>query len=124
MKLLRSRNPDTGYIVTANNKIAGDDYPHYISLYYGSDDRARRILGRVRVLTDATVEDMADVHGDIVSIPDSCVRGAARPRSSRKTRRRGGARCGICPAGTARCTRTSSRPRYTARSGASWTGGS
>ena len=36
-EMIRSRNPDTGYIVTANNKIAGDDYPHYISLYYGSD---------------------------------------------------------------------------------------
>lgn len=68
-ELLRSRNPDTGYIVTANNKIAGDGYPHYISLYYGSDDRARRILGKVRDLTGATVEDMADVHRDIVSIP-------------------------------------------------------
>ena len=68
-EMLRSRNPDTGYIVTANNKIAGDDYPHYISLYYGSDGRARRILGKVRGLTGATVEDMADVHGDIVSIP-------------------------------------------------------
>ena len=68
-EMLRSRNPDTGYIVTANNKIAGDDYLHYISLYYGSDDRARRILGKVRDLTGATVEDMADVHRDIVSIP-------------------------------------------------------
>jgi penicillin amidase len=68
-EMLRSRNPDTGYIVTANNKIAGDDYPHYISLYYGSDGRARRILGKVRGLTGATVEDMADVHGDIVSMP-------------------------------------------------------
>ena len=68
-EMLRSRNPDTGYIVTANNKIAGDDYPHYISLYYGSDGRARRILGKVEGLTGATVEDMADVHRDIVSLP-------------------------------------------------------
>ena len=68
-EMLRSRNPDTGFIVTANNKIAGDDYPHYISLYYGSDHRARRILGRLEGLTGATVDDMADVHRDIVSIP-------------------------------------------------------
>ena len=68
-EMIRSRNPDTGYIVTANNKIAGDDYPHYISLYYGSDHRARRILGRLEGLTGATVDDMADVHRDIVSIP-------------------------------------------------------
>ena len=68
-EMIRSRNPDTGYIVTANNKIAGDDYPHYISLYYGSDHRARLILGRLDGLTGATVEDMADVHREIVSIP-------------------------------------------------------
>ncbi len=68
-ELIRSRNPDTGYIVTANNKIVGDDYLHYVSLYYGSDHRARRILGRLEDLTGATVKDMADVHREIVSIP-------------------------------------------------------
>jgi len=35
-ELARIRNPDTGYIVTANNRIVGEDYPHYINLSFGS----------------------------------------------------------------------------------------
>ena len=65
----RSRNPETGYIVTANNRIIDDVYPHYIGLFFGTDYRARRITERLKGLTDATVEDMASVHAERVSIP-------------------------------------------------------
>ena len=68
-ELARIRNPDTGYIVTANNRIVGEDYPYYISLDYSPEYRARRILDRVRGLASATVEDMAAIHGENVSIP-------------------------------------------------------
>ncbi len=68
-ELVRARDPETGYIVTANNQIAGGDYPHYISLQFGPDHRARRITERLKDLRGATVQDMAAVHADIGSIP-------------------------------------------------------
>lgn len=37
-------NPPAGYIASANNRIAGDDYPHYISCEYALGDRAKRIV--------------------------------------------------------------------------------
>ena len=68
-ELTRSRNPELGFIVTANNRIVGQEYPHYIALDFSADDRARRIVDRLRELTDATVENMASIHSDIVSTP-------------------------------------------------------
>ena len=68
-ELARIRNPDTGLIVTANNRIVGQDYPYHISLDYAPEHRARRILGRLSDLRNATVEDMASVHSEKVSIP-------------------------------------------------------
>ena len=68
-ELARSRNPETGYIVTANNRIVGDDYPYYIALDFAPDHRARRITERLRSLESATVDDMAAVHAERVSIP-------------------------------------------------------
>lgn len=65
----RLRNPDTGYIVTANNRIVGDDYPHYIALDYAPSSRAVRIISRVEELRSATVEDMSAIHADRISLP-------------------------------------------------------
>ncbi len=65
----RSRNPDTGYIVTANNRIVGDDYPHYIGLDYSPGFRAMRIHDRLKDIQGATIDDMASVHAERVSIP-------------------------------------------------------
>ena len=67
--LARIRNPEDGLIVTANNRIVGDDYPYYISLSFAPDHRARRILDRLSSLSSATVEDMAAIHSEAVSIP-------------------------------------------------------
>ena len=70
-QLARLRNPDTGYIVTANNRMIGKDYPYYIALDFAPDYRARRILGRLEPMTSATVGDMAAIHAERVSIPAS-----------------------------------------------------
>jgi penicillin amidase len=64
----RLRNPDIGYIVTANNRIVGDDYPHYLAIDYSPGFRARRILDRLRRLTQADVADMAALHADRLSL--------------------------------------------------------
>ncbi len=68
-ELARSSNPDTGYIVTANNRIVGKDYPHYVALSFAPEYRARRIIERVKTLNNVTVDDMASIHADRVSIP-------------------------------------------------------
>ena len=65
----RSRNPETGFIVTANNRIADEDYPHYIGQDYDGEHRARCIYDALEDLTSATVEDMAKVHALRASIP-------------------------------------------------------
>ena len=47
-----ARDPECGYLITANNRIAGEDYPHHITSDYLDGYRARRIeqliLGRAR----------------------------------------------------------------------------
>ena len=65
----RLRNPDGGMIVTANNRIVGDAYPHYLALHYEPGFRARRIRDRLHLLSHAEGDDMAAVHADRVSIP-------------------------------------------------------
>jgi penicillin amidase len=36
-------NPKSGYVVSANHKIAGDDYPHYLGNMWNNGYRAKRI---------------------------------------------------------------------------------
>ena len=65
----RSHNPEANYIVTANQRVAGSDYPYYISLDSAPEFRARRIAIRLGELDRATVEDMEGVHAERTSIP-------------------------------------------------------
>ena len=67
--LARSRNPDSDTIVTANNRIVGADYSYYIGFNYAPEYRARRITHRLESIGNATVDDMAAVHAERVSIP-------------------------------------------------------
>ena len=62
-------NPEQGYIVTANNKVIDDDYPHYIALDFAPGFRASRINERLLRIDNATVDDMASVHKEKTSIP-------------------------------------------------------
>ena len=63
------RDPTTGWIATANSRIADGDYPHYLGLDYAPDFRTRRLVARLQDLEGATVADMAAIHADRVSIP-------------------------------------------------------
>lgn len=65
----RKRNPIEGYIATANNRIVGKDFPFYVGLFFSSDHRINRIINSIESLNNASVEDMSDIHADIVSIP-------------------------------------------------------
>jgi penicillin amidase len=62
-------NPPEGLIVTANNRVVEERGPFYFSTDCMPPHRAKRILARLKALDKASVEDMAAVHRDIVSIP-------------------------------------------------------
>lgn len=67
----RVGNPDTGYIATANNRIVGADFPHYIALDYAPPSRAQRIVTHLAGIEGATANDMAAIHADRISIPSA-----------------------------------------------------
>ena len=69
--LPRSKNPDSGWIVTCNQRVVDHDYEYYLTNLYGTDYRARRIQERIDALEGqkATVADMSSIHADTVSIP-------------------------------------------------------
>jgi len=61
-------NPERGAIVTANQRIVSDAYPHHLSDGYSRPDRAERIWSRLDALDAATADDMAAIHRDVVSL--------------------------------------------------------
>ncbi|MFN2614366.1 MAG: penicillin acylase family protein [Actinomycetota bacterium] len=67
-ELPRMRDPEGGFIVTANNRIVGADYPHYLSMDYSASNRAQRVFDRLESLRGATVEHIASIHADRISI--------------------------------------------------------
>ena len=77
-ELPRSLNPEQGYVVTANNRPVGDDYPHYISSEFTPGFRAKRVAHRLLKIDTPSVEDMASVHGERVSIPAQAYAGFMR----------------------------------------------
>lgn len=67
--LPRVRNPETGFIVTANNRIVEEDEPYYIGMDYIPEFRARSIYNRVVEMQSATADQMPSVHAERTSIP-------------------------------------------------------
>jgi penicillin amidase len=61
-------NPERGAIVTANQRIVSEAYPHHLSDGYSRPDRAARIWARLDELSEGTVDDMAAIHRDVVSL--------------------------------------------------------
>jgi penicillin amidase len=70
------RNPATGFVASANARITGPEYSHYIGLDFAPDSRTRRVVERLRSLERASVADMASVHADRVSLPARALIGA------------------------------------------------
>ena len=58
------RNPDKGWIATANNKIVGDDYPYPISHYYTMPDRFMRIKEMITAKQKFDTQDFAKMQSD------------------------------------------------------------
>lgn len=62
-------NPSEGYIVTANNRPVGADYPYYISMDFAPGYRAMRVTHGVESISGAAANDMGRIHAERVSIP-------------------------------------------------------
>lgn len=62
-------NPPQHYVATANNRIVGDDYPHFITVDWMNGYRARRICDLLESREKLSAEDFAAIHMDLYSIP-------------------------------------------------------
>ena len=57
-------NPESGKIVTANNKIVGDDYPHFLGVEFDAGWRAARIEDLLNRKDRHTIRDMEEMQFD------------------------------------------------------------
>lgn len=70
-------NPEKGFIVSANNKVAGDDYPYFVSRDWAPPERAERITQLLQQKIaraeskpgqHLTIDDMIEIQADTLSI--------------------------------------------------------
>jgi penicillin amidase len=64
-----SVNPDRGFLVTANNRVHDDDYPHRIGDDFHTPYRARRIAELLEATARHDVASFARIQTDTVSLP-------------------------------------------------------
>ncbi len=64
-----SKDPGSGFIVTANNRIHDEDYPHLIGLDFHPPFRARRIAELLEGNGTVTVDDVGSMQVDTRSLP-------------------------------------------------------
>ena len=65
----RSLNPESGFIATANNRIAPLDFPHHITFDWFSSYRVQRIQQRVSERERHDVASTKDIQADVLSTP-------------------------------------------------------
>jgi penicillin amidase len=68
-ELPRSFNPPDGYLVTANNRLYGDDYPHHLGSDFLPPYRARRIAELVTATEAHDRTTFARIQTDTRSLP-------------------------------------------------------
>jgi penicillin amidase len=68
-ELPRVVNPPQGYLVTANNRITGDDYPHHITSEWMTGYRAQRIEEMLASRERHSVHDFERMQHDFTSLP-------------------------------------------------------
>ncbi|MFW6069710.1 MAG: penicillin acylase family protein [bacterium] len=61
-------NPPSGYVVTANNRVVGDGYPHLLSGEWQPPYRARRISDLIEALAPLDVAANGRIQNDTVSL--------------------------------------------------------
>jgi penicillin amidase len=62
-------DPESGFLVTANNRIVGDEYPHHITSDWLDGFRARRIEELLRASEEHDIESFEAMQSDNLSIP-------------------------------------------------------
>ena len=61
-------NPKENFIATANNKVIGDNYPHFISHYWEPVDRITRIHQLLKAKERLSVDDFKAMQQDVYSV--------------------------------------------------------
>jgi penicillin amidase len=64
-----SKDPERGYLATANNRTHDEGYPHLIGHDFHTPYRARRIADLIDPQRELTAEHMARIQMDTVSLP-------------------------------------------------------
>jgi penicillin G amidase len=62
-------DPASGFLVTANNRIVGDDYPHHITSDWLDGFRAKRIEALLKATDDHDIEGFERMQSDDLSLP-------------------------------------------------------
>lgn len=62
-------DPDAGFLVTANNRIVGDDFPHHITSDYLDGFRAKRIEQLIEAAEEHDLDGFRRMQTDLHSIP-------------------------------------------------------
>ena len=62
-------DPESGFLVTANNRIVGDDYPHHITSEWLDGFRAERIEQMIGEREKHDLEGFAAMQTDVLSLP-------------------------------------------------------
>jgi penicillin amidase len=65
----RADDPDCGFLVTANNRVAPEDFPHHITSDYLDGYRARRIEELIQEREEHDLESFEAMQTDMLSIP-------------------------------------------------------
>jgi penicillin amidase len=68
-ELPHAADPDRGYLVTANDRIHDEDYPHLIGHDFHAPHRARRIAELLEAREEHTIETCRAIQSDTVSLP-------------------------------------------------------
>lgn len=67
-KLPQARNPRSGLLINANNKVVGDKYPHLLTANWHDGYRAQRIRDLLDTDRKLTLADMSAAQGDSLSL--------------------------------------------------------
>jgi penicillin amidase len=81
-------DPESGFLVTANNRIAGDEYPHHITSEWLDGFRAERIEQLLRASDEHDIGDFEAMQSDNLSLPgiEAAKRlGRLKPQGQRET---------------------------------------
>ncbi len=62
-------DPESGFLVTANNRTVGDDYPHHITSEWFDGFRAKRIEDLLTAGDEHDLDDFEAMQTDVLSLP-------------------------------------------------------